>query len=91
MSMGTVAVTLKVMPSSTDVELGKIKEEIANVVSKEKDVKLQSIEEEPIAFGLKALHVLLMMPDTHGTDNIEKAIASIADVESVEAGDVTLL
>ncbi len=89
--MGTVAATLKVMPSSTDVNLGKIREEIEKAVGREKDVKLQSIEEKPIAFGLKALYVLLIMPDTHGTDNIEKSISSIHGVESVEAGDVTLL
>ena len=89
--MGTVAATLKVMPSSVDIDLDKLKEEIMKTVSKEKDVKLQSMEEMPIAFGLKALHILLIMPDTHGTDNIEKAISAIPGVASVEAGDVTLL
>ena len=89
--MGTVAATLKVMPSSADTDMEKIKEEIKKAVSREKDIKLQSIEERPIAFGLKALHVLLIMPDTHGTDNIEKAISAISGVASVEAGDVTLL
>ncbi len=89
--MGTVAATLKVMPSSVDADFEKIKKEIEKVVSSEKDVKLQSMEEKPVAFGLKALHILLIMPDAHGTDSIEKAIEAIDGVASVEAGDVTLL
>ncbi|MBI2971365.1 MAG: elongation factor 1-beta [Candidatus Aenigmarchaeota archaeon] len=89
--MGTVAVTLQVMPASPDANLERIKEAIRGAASAVQDVKLQSIEEKPIAFGLKALSVLLLMPDAHGTDAIEKALAAIPDVESVEAGDVTLV
>ncbi len=89
--MGTVAATLIVMPSSADADYGRIKKEIEKAVSRERDSKLQGIDEKPVAFGLKALHVLLILPDTHGTDAIEKAISSIAGVESVEAGDVTLI
>jgi translation elongation factor aEF-1 beta len=85
--MGTVAVTLNVMPESAEADLEKIKSEITSIVKDE----LKGIEEKPIAFGLKRLEVLLMMPDSKGTSDIEDAISKIEGVASVEAGDITLL
>ncbi|MBI2233164.1 MAG: elongation factor 1-beta [Candidatus Aenigmarchaeota archaeon] len=84
--MGQVAITLKVMPESPEVDIGKLKEEIRNSV----DVK--EIREEPIGFGLVALKVLIVLQDsTGGTDMIEKSISEISGVASVDTEDVTLL
>lgn len=84
--MGNVAITLKVMPASPDVDIAEIKSGIQNMV------EAQEIREEPIGFGLTALKVLIVVPDSSGgTDEIEKKIASVAGVASVETEDVTLL
>ena len=84
--MGQVAITLKVMPESPEVDIGRLKEEIRNSV----DVK--EIREEPIGFGLVALKVLIVLQDsTGGTDMIEKSISEISGVASVDTEDVTLL
>jgi elongation factor 1-beta len=87
--MGTVAVTLKVMPESPTVDLEKIKSEIRKKI---KNVRIKGIEEKPVAFGLKLLEILLILPDAKGgTDAIEEEIRSIKGVASVETGEVTLL
>ena len=52
--MGEVAVTLKVMPESPEVDLEALKEAIKNAVDEK---EFERIEEEPIGFGLLALIV----------------------------------
>lgn len=92
--MGQVALTLRVMPEGPDVDMEKIKMAIRRLVEKNafRYAKLQELKEVPIAFGLKAIEILIVLPDTAGgTDSIERAISEISGVASVEAGDVTLL
>lgn len=85
--MGMVAVTLNIMPSSADTDLGKIKAKI-----KKLDIKVKSIEEQPVAFGLKKLELLFTTEDAEGgLEKIEESIRSIKGVQSVEAGDVSLI
>lgn len=88
--MGDVAVTLKVMPESPEADLEKIKAEISSVINGA-GVHLKGIEEKPVAFGLKCLEVLMIMPDQGGTDELEELLRGIEGVASVEAGDITLL
>ncbi|MEM7819413.1 MAG: elongation factor 1-beta [Candidatus Aenigmatarchaeota archaeon] len=83
--MGMVALTMRVMPESPDIDLDRIKREIKNIV----DVK--DIKEVPIAFGLKILEVLLVFDDKEGFGDIEEKIRNIKGVSSVEGGNVTLL
>lgn len=84
--MGQVAITLKVMPESPEVDIGRLKEEIRN------SVDVQEIKEEPIGFGLVALKVLIVLQDSSGgTDTIEHTISEISGVGSVDTEDVTLL
>ena len=53
--MGSVAVIVRVMPDSPEVDLVKLKSML-----KEKLPGIQDIQEEPIGFGLKALKLLLL-------------------------------
>jgi elongation factor 1-beta len=87
--MGNVAVTLNVMPDSPEADLEKMKEEIKNRIGN--GIKLEQINEKPVAFGLKRLEVLLTMPDNKGTSDLEEAISKIEGVASVEPGEITLL
>ncbi|RLJ03293.1 MAG: elongation factor 1-beta [Candidatus Aenigmatarchaeota archaeon] len=84
--MGDVAISLKVVPDSPEVDLEKLKEEIG------KKVKVDDIKEEPIGFGLKALKILVVVPDSGGgTDEIERSLEEIEGVSSVIVEGVTLI
>ncbi|MCX6818717.1 MAG: elongation factor 1-beta [Candidatus Aenigmarchaeota archaeon] len=88
--MGDVAITLKVMPESPEIDTKKMMSEISSAIKK-LGINVKSIEEKPIAFGLKCLELLLVMPDQGGTDKIEETIKKIHGVASIESGDITLL
>jgi elongation factor 1-beta len=84
--MGSVALILKIMPESPEVDLndlaGKIKEKVAGV---------QDVREEPIGFGLKALKMAVVVDDAGGaSDAVEEAINSIDGVERAEIVELTL-
>lgn len=89
--MGQVALTLKVMPQSPEVDLEKIKEEIKKVETE--NIKISDMTVEDIAFGLKAIKVLFVMPDKGGVNpsEIEEKIKSIEGVGEVETESVTLI
>lgn len=81
--MGEVAVVIKVMPESPDAFDG-MKSAVENAIKAEK------IEEEPIAFGLKALKVTVVVTDGEGgTEAIEeklKTLPGVSDVQVVALG-----
>ena len=87
--MANVVVTIKIMPSSPDIDLEKIKQE-----AREKIMSFTGIDEfrysvEPIAFGLKALIITTLSPEEKGDlEPIEKSLSSIEGVESVQIIDV---
>ena len=83
--MGDVAISIKIMPKGTEVDLEKVKSDI------EEKMKVQDSKIEPLAFGIKCLKILLLTPDRGGTDEIEKQIKEIDGVETVEVEDVSLI
>jgi len=83
--MGTVAVTFKIMPESLDVNV----EEIKNEISKMR--KIQDYNIETVAFGLKILRVLILIPDQVGTEKIENEIKNVKGVSEVEVESSTLI
>jgi elongation factor 1-beta len=89
--MGEVAIRMKVMPESTDVDFAKIRDAIKAAVPSY--ARLHAIEEKPIAFGLKALIVVTIMNDKggHSPEETEIIFAKIPGVESVEVEEVGLL
>ena len=89
--MGEAAVKMRVMPESTDVDLGKLKDAIKATIPS--FARLHAIEEKPVAFGLKALIVVTIMDDKggHSPEEIETAISKVPEVESVEVEEVGLL
>jgi elongation factor 1-beta len=82
--MGNVAVALRIMPESLETDLEKVKAEIS------KKIKLQDSKIEPIAFGLKALKILVIVPDKE-TGDLESKIKSVKGVSDVETESVTLV
>ncbi|RLE57377.1 MAG: elongation factor 1-beta [Thermoprotei archaeon] len=86
---GRVYVVARVFPKGIEVNLEELKKKIGEVLPKE--FQLVKIEEEPIAFGLKALKVHVVIPEetTGGTEPLERAISSIDDVSQVEVIYIT--
>jgi len=58
--MGEVVAVIKIMPNGVDVDLEKMKENLAAVVPA--GIDLNGIAEEPIAFGLVALMATVVVP-----------------------------
>lgn len=85
--MAVVAVILKVMPVSPTVNLAILTKHIKTKLEQIGGT-LHSSEEQPIAFGLKALFFTIGWPEEKNPDIIEKEIASVTDVNSVEITDV---
>ncbi|MDR2855552.1 MAG: elongation factor 1-beta [Methanomicrobiales archaeon] len=85
--MGDVALFIRVMPESPEVDREGIKAAI-----KDKVPSLQEIREEPIGFGLVALKVVVVVPDAEGqTDAVEAALNDIPGVERAEIVESTLV
>lgn len=84
--MGSVALIIKVMPESPEVDLEKLKEEIRKRVK-----GLNDMQEEPIGFGLKALKIAVVVNDTGGeSDAVEQEVNEIEGVERAEIVELTL-
>ena len=87
--MPQVVVTLKIMPESPEVNLGNIETEAKTKILDFSQTKEIKTEQEPIAFGLKALKIIFVMDEDKGsTDSLEEQIKTISGVNSVESVDV---
>lgn len=85
--MGDVAISIKIMPKSPEVDM-------EGIVAKIKEqMKVQDSKIEDLAFGLKALKILIIVPDKEGadTDKFENMIKEIEGVETAEVENVTLV
>lgn len=87
--MARVVVTLKIMPESPETDLSLIQNKAEEEIKKfAGDTEIKA-EQEPIAFGLKALKLLFVMDEDKGsTEELENNIKSIESVNSVETVDV---
>lgn len=84
--MGSVAVIMRVMPESPDVDLEQLKSAL-----KQKLPGIQDMKVEPIGFGLKAIKFAAIINDAGGeTDKLEASLSSIPGVERAEIIEVTL-
>jgi len=81
--MGEVAVQLKIMPNSPEVDLKSLSDRIASQVAQ--CGRIYSCEVQPIAFGLKALILTVIVEDKEGgTEAVEASISEIKEVESIQ-------
>ena len=86
-NMGEVAAKIKVMPSGTDVDLKKLQEELEKIIPE--GAKLHGFSEEPVAFGLRALMVVVKVGDVEGgTEKVEEAFSKVKGVESVSVEEL---
>ena len=88
--MGEVVATIKLMPESPEIDLEKVKTEITSSIPE--NTELHSIEEEPIAFGLVALNLMVIVDDGEGgTEQVEENLSKITEIASIEVVDVRRL
>ena len=83
-----VIAQLRVMPTDIDIDLNDLMERIKS--SLPPNTKIKILREEPIAFGLKALVINILMEDkAGGTSPVEDTIKAQEGVENVEVIGVT--
>ena len=85
--MGFTAVQMKIMPSSPDVSLQEIESKATEIINSMHKTQVK-IEEEPIAFGLKAIILSFAWNDEVDTEKLEAKLAEIENVSSVETLDI---
>lgn len=75
--MGDVIVVLRIMPNGP--------ENVEQIKADAKRLKPQRLEEEPIAFGIKAIKFTTIIPDAEGElDRLENKLRSIKNVHNIE-------
>lgn len=81
--MSGVAATIKVMPADADTDLNVLKEAIKAAIPASGKLNGEIVE-QPIAFGLKALIVTVIVEDDEGgIEPVEDALNAIPEAESV--------
>jgi elongation factor 1-beta len=85
--MGIALIKIKIMPSSPEVNLEDIKTKSREVIEKSEG-KITGFEEEPIAFGLKAVIVSFELDESKELGSIEEDLRKIENVNSVQVIDM---
>ncbi len=84
--MGEVVVLFKVMPDDTETDIDALKSDIQDAVD------IDGIEEEEVAFGLKAVKVSTILEDQEGgADKVQDTLEGLDGVRSVELTDMNRL
>ena len=87
--MANAIVTIKIMPISPEADLAKIEESAKEKIKTFAGEGETKTEEEPIAFGLKALKIIFVMDENKGSpDPLAEDINSLEEVNSAEVVDV---
>ncbi len=89
--MSKAVVTFKLMPESPEVDLEPIKEEARKIAQEAGAIGEMQIKEEPIAFGLKAVLVMVMY-EVEGADfdGISAKFGEIKDVRDAQIAKMDL-
>jgi len=85
--MGFTAVQMKLMPDSPNANLKAIEKKAEEIINSMHKTQVK-IEEQPIAFGLKAIVLSFAWNDEIETEKLEAELAKIKEVSSVETLDI---
>jgi len=83
--MGVAALKIKIMPEQ-GVNLEELKTKLESSLTKAGAIRIESIEEQEIAFGLKALILTLAWPEEKETEDAANS-CKIDNVSSVDIID----
>ena len=86
-NMGTALLRIKLMPTSPEVNFEEIKEKAKVIVEKGKGRNC-SFEEEPIAFGLKALIVSFDIDEEQELEPVEEGLRNLENINSAQVIDM---
>jgi len=87
--MADVILTLRIMPESPEIDLKTLESKVKKKITAFSGESQMKLEQQPVAFGLKALMVTFVMDENKGsTEELEKDIESLEEVQSVEVTDV---
>ncbi len=84
--MATVIIVAKVMPDSPSADLKQIESSVRTFVEAHGAQNI-SLDEQSVAFGLKAIILKMAYPEEHGTDMLESELSKIPHVSSVTIED----
>ncbi len=84
--MAKAIITFKLMPTSPEVDLEPIKEKAKTIAQSYKSIGEMQVKEEPIAFGLKAVLVMVMY-EVEGSD-FDKIAIEMGEIEHVQSSEV---
>lgn len=85
--MGTALITIKLMPSSPEVNLKEIQEKAKTIIEENKGEKTR-FEEVPVAFGLKSINAFFDLDEEVELEPIENKLREIENVNSAEVTDM---
>jgi elongation factor 1-beta len=88
--LGKIVIAYKIFPSESTVNLEVLKEKIKEKLTDK--AAIQKFAEEPIAFGLCALKVNMVLPEKEGIlDETEKILNDIEEVGQLQTLGMTRL
>jgi elongation factor 1-beta len=85
--MGIALIRLKIMPTSPEIDLEEIKTKAREIIEKNQG-KINEFQEEPIAFGLKAVIVGFELDEKKELEIIEEDLKKIESINSVQVIDM---
>jgi len=86
--MGTIGVKIKIMPISPDIDLEGIKNEARKTIENKEGKNIQ-FNEEPIAFGLKAIIATFALDEEEGdVEGINDNLSKLKNVNSSQITDM---
>jgi len=85
--MAKMLTKIKLMPDSPNTDLNKLEKEALEKIKKNPidDIK---VEKEPIAFGLTALIITIVLDESLSPDLITEELTKIRDVNNAEIIDI---
>jgi len=79
--MGKVLLTFEIMPDGIEVDLGDMRKKVESKIKS--FCKIEQVEIKPIAFGLQALMMNIVVEDEEGMmDRVEQDICSVPGVQN---------
>ena len=88
--MGEVAITYRIMPEGTDIDIPDLASRVSEAARAV--AKVQGMQEKPVAFGVTALLIRVIIEDKEGgPDEIEETLSGVSGVQSIEVLDMTRL
>ena len=86
--MGDVVGLIQIMPTEVleDDQLNEMIEEIKTYVKP--PAKVGNVEIKAVAFGIKAINLNVVIPDSSGTGGVDPIAEAISKMEKVESAEV---